>query len=143
MYGHLRHLDASQFLCPQHRRRLCTVRVHAMHTRELPREPCLLFACPARTFLDVLHPGIDPFQEDTLSAHLKVNLLMYKHILQEHRVSLACLSLDRDPRADFGPYIRTDGLIPTLRTANHPCLGIISDRYLSSQGFREQGLHVC
>ena len=143
MHGHLRHLDSSQFLCPQHRTRLYTVGVNAMHTRELPREPCLLFACPARTFLDVLHPGIEPFQEDTLSTHLKVNLLMYKHILQEHRVSLACLSLDRDPRADFGPYIRTDGLIPTLRTANHPCLGIISDRYLSSQGFREQGLHVC
>jgi len=114
------HLDSSQFLCPQHRTRLYTVGVNAMHTRELPREPRLLSAGPARTFLDVLHPGIEPFQEDTLSTHLKVNLLMYKHILQEHRVSLACLSLDRDPRADFGPYFRTDGLIPTLRTANHP-----------------------
>ena len=102
MHGHLRHLDSSQFLCPQHRTRLYTVGVNAMHTRELPREPRLLSAGPARTFLDVLHPGIDPFQEDTLSAHLKVNLLMYKHILQEHRVSLACLSLDRGPRLTSG-----------------------------------------
>ena len=145
MHGHLRHLDSSQFLCPQHRTRLYTVGVNAMHTRELPREPRLLSAGPARTFLDVLHPGIEPFQEDTLSTHLKVNLLMYKHILQEHRVSLACLSLDRGPRADFGPYFRTDGLIPTLRMANHPARVSASSVTDTSalRHFFEQGLDVC
>lgn len=139
MHGHLRILDSSQFLCPQNRTRMYTVGVNAMHTRELPREPRLLSAGPAPTFLNILHPSIEPLQEHTLSAHLKVNLLMYKHILQEHRVSLACVSLDRDPRAEFGPYFRTDGLIPTLRTANHPCPGIISDRYLSFQVFLNTG----
>ena len=28
---------------------------------------------------------------------------------------MACVSLDRDPRAGFGPYLWTDGLLPCLR----------------------------
>lgn len=108
---------------PQHR-----VRIYRLPMPEPP--PPLAEHLPPTTFLSILHPGIPPLQEDALSPVRRGHLILYKHILEQQGLAgcLACVSLDRNPRAAFGPYFRDHGSLPALRTSTAPLLGPILRR---------------
>jgi hypothetical protein len=61
-------------------------------------------------------------REHLLSPQQRMNLLMSKQIAQRHGAttpgSIVCISLDRNPRREFGKWMRFDNLVCTLRTGN-------------------------
>ncbi len=119
---HTWQMQTSDYL-PQNRLRLYTVGVHRDFALDgLPPPP----AVPrlARVNLaDVLHRGLCPIDELVLTPQQRANLTAAKRRLSMviGRGTIACISVDRDPSATFGEYLRHDGDVCTLRTQNE-CL---------------------
>ena len=113
-------LNASDWHLPQNRPRTYTVGTHRVLLPVAPLPPL-----PVRTpsfVSDILHQGLPPFREENLTTKQKLNLLMVKQTLKNKGLikpgALITLSLDRDPRKEFGYAARADGVLSTLRTGN-------------------------
>ena len=116
-------LDSSQYGLPQSRKRNYTVGFNRLRLPVEPRPPPQgLQGSGGYRLQDALHPGLPPFRESECTEQQRRNLFLYKHLAQERLSNsagaIACVAADRNPRKDFGQWVRADGMVSTLRTCN-------------------------
>ena len=115
-------LNSRDYGLPQNRQRLYTVGVQkTVKEAAIPPVPKTLRSLEQQ-WGSILHPGMQSNREDYLTQQQKLNLLLAEEIARQSgaKATLAhwLISVDRNPRQQFGKSIRFDGLSMTLRTSN-------------------------
>ena len=130
---HVWQMDTANYL-PQHRERIYAVGVNkhvAYRSPQPPRRP----APEKRIMLShLLHPGIEPNQEQDLPARLRWNLFSAKMRFRDrmrrlpetgHGSGNLAAEIDRSPDGTWNFPLRCDGCTPTLRANGAQLLWVV------------------